>query len=190
MTRAFVSEAQYKLEFQAMVDLLYSHPSIVYWVPFNEGWGQFKTMEITQWVQALDTTRIVGGPSGGNHFDAGDTRDHHQYPGPAMPAEVEGKALVLGEFGGLGLPIEGHLWQENMNWGYRELDNKKALGKAYLSLIEQLKPLVKKGLAAAIYTQTTDVEGEVNGIMTYDRAVVKLPEKKVKKAHEALLQLQ
>ena len=184
--RDFISESQYKLEFESIIANFYNHPSIVKWIPFNEGWGQFKTVEIFDWVTKLDSTRLFGGPSGGNYFPIGDTRDYHSYPGPEMPPEDNDRALILGEFGGLGLPLEGHLWQKDKNWGYRNLKKQKDLEKSYLELIGKLKPLIKNGLAGAIYTQTTDVEGEVNGIMTYDRKVLKLKGKKIKKAHKEL----
>jgi beta-galactosidase/beta-glucuronidase len=187
--REFISEAQYKIEYEAMVDNLFNHPSIVKWIPFNEGWGQFKTLEIYKWADALDTTRLIGGPSGGNYFPVGDTRDYHKYPGPEMPPADPGRALVLGEFGGLGYPVEGHLWQKDKNWGYVNIKSQKDLIAMYIGLVEQLKPMIAKGLSAAIYTQTTDVEGEINGVMTYDRKVVKLNSKKVLKAHQELFQL-
>lgn len=184
--REFVSEAQYKIEFEEIIRELYNHPSIIKWIPFNEGWGQFKTEEIYHWTSTLDSTRLLGGPSGGNYFPVGDTRDYHKYPGPEMPPEDPERALILGEFGGLGLPLEGHLWQPDKNWGYININRKKDLLKAYLELIQKLKPMLKTGLAGAIYTQTTDVEGEVNGLMTYDREVIKMKPKKLKKAHDAL----
>jgi beta-galactosidase/beta-glucuronidase len=186
ITREFISEAQYKIEFEALITDFYNYPSIVKWIPFNEGWGQFKTEEIYDWVANLDTTRLIGGPSGGNYFPVGDTRDHHRYPGPELPAPDPERALILGEFGGLGLPIQGHLWQADKNWGYVNIASQKQLLNEYFLLIEKLKPLINEGLSGAIYTQTTDVEGEVNGIMTYDRKEIKLKKKKTKKAHEAL----
>jgi beta-galactosidase/beta-glucuronidase len=188
IAREFVSEAQYKIEFEALISDFYNHPSIVQWIPFNEGWGQFKTTEIYQWVETLDSTRLIGGPSGGNYFPVGDTRDYHKYPGPEMPPSDPERVLILGEFGGLGLPVEGHLWQSDKNWGYINIQKQKDLQKEYLSLIEKLKPLIEKGLSGAIYTQTTDVEGEVNGVMTYDRKITKLKKKKVNKAHAALFE--
>ena len=187
--REFISEAQYKLEFEAIIHSFYNHPSIVKWIPFNEGWGQFKTVEIYDWVGKVDTTRLLGGPSGGNYFPIGDTRDYHKYPGPEMPPADPDRALILGEFGGLGLPLQGHLWQKNENWGYRNLTSVKDLEKSYLDLLEKLKPLIQQGLAGAIYTQTTDVEGEVNGTMTYDRKVIKFKSKKIRKAHAELYKL-
>lgn len=184
--REFISEAQYKIEFEAIIEALYNHPSIVKWIPFNEGWGQFKTVEIFDWVATVDSTRLLGGPSGGNYFPVGDTRDYHKYPGPEMPPEDADRALILGEFGGLGLPLQDHLWQKDKNWGYRTLQSQKDLEKSYLDMIEKLKPFINNGLAGAIYTQTTDVEGEVNGTMTYDRKIMKFKGNKIKRAHADL----
>jgi beta-galactosidase/beta-glucuronidase len=187
--REFVSEAQYKIEFTEIINNFYNHPCIVKWIPFNEGWGQFKTEEIYDWVVTVDSSRLIGGPSGGNYFPVGDTRDYHKYPGPEMPPEDNDRALILGEFGGLGLPLDGHLWQSDKNWGYINIQKQKDLLNAYLNLIENLKPMVKEGLSGAIYTQTTDVEGEVNGLITYDRRVIKLKPRKLKKAHQEIFEV-
>lgn len=186
--REFISEAQYKIEFEAIINSFYNHPSIVKWIPFNEGWGQFKTPEIYNWVVTLDSSRLIGGPSGGNFFPVGDTRDYHKYPGPEMPPEDPDRVLILGEFGGLGLALDGHLWQKDKNWGYINIQNQKELVKSYVGLVDKLKPMLKDGLSGAIYTQTTDVEGEVNGVMTYDRRVIKLKSNKIKKAHVELFE--
>jgi hypothetical protein len=102
------------------------------------------------------------------------------------PNLIEGRALILGEFGGLGLPFEGHLWQKDKNWGYRNLEDKEKLLKDYSDLISQIPDLIKKGLAAAIYTQTTDVEGEVNGLMTYDREIIKMKPEEMKKINSVI----
>lgn len=185
--RSFRSGSQYKLEFKEIIDANKDHPSIIMWVPFNEGWGQFKTEEITKWVMELDTTRLVSGPSGGNYFPVGHTRDFHSYPGPAMPPPDPDRALVLSEFGGLGLPIKNHTWEDSEKWGYKNLDTKKDYNQLYIGLMEKLNPLIVKGLNAAIYTQITDVEGEINGIMTYDRKALKLKSNKVEPIHKALI---
>ena len=130
--REFISEAQYKIEFEAIINSIYNHPAIVKWIPFNEGWGQFKTKEIYDWAVTLDSSRLIGGPSGGNYFPVGDTRDYHKYPGPEMPPEDADRALILGEFGGLGLQVDKHLWQKDKNWGYINIQNQKDLVKSYL----------------------------------------------------------
>lgn len=186
MVRSEESAQIYERELKAMIDANYNFPSIVMWVPFNEGWGQFNTVEVLNWTMNYDPSRLVNGPSGGNHVMAGHTIDHHQYPGPAMPPVREHQALVLGEFGGLGLPMEGHLWQKDKNWGYRKYNNIVELTQSYASLIEQLPELIQNGLSAAIYTQTTDVEGEVNGLMTYDRKIIKFDPIKLNRIHKVL----
>ena len=165
---------QWLREWRAILDTLRNHPSIVVWVPFNEGWGQHETNGILAWTKQYDPSRLVGGPSGWADRGAGDLHDMHSYPGPGMFPPSPGRASVLGEFGGLGLPLPGHLWQENRNWGYRTFKTTQELQRRYEQLIVELRPLIRQGLSAAIYTQTTDVEGEVNGLVTYDRKVVKL----------------
>ena len=177
---------QFELEYRRMIDALYNHPSIVMWVPFNEGWGQYDTERIARWTKQYDPTRIVNAVSGWADRGVGDVYDDHSYPGPKLPAPHEGRAAVLGEFGGLGLPVEGHLWQEKENWGYRSYKTPEELTSAYLELVYKLRPLIGRGLAAAVYTQTTDVEIEVNGLITYDRAVVKMDPELLRKAHQKL----
>lgn len=181
ITRTGESEEQFRLELGEMIKEHFNHPSIIVWVPFNEGWGQFKTGEIVNYIREIDSTRLVNPTSGWTDRNVGDIRDIHAYPGPAMPEPEERRAIVLGEFGGLGLPLEGHTWQEKDNWGYRSFDSQEKLLEAYAGLITQLMPMVGKGLSAAVYTQTTDVEIEVNGLMTYDRAVIKMDAEKLNK---------
>ena len=165
----------YETEWAAIIKSLRNHPSILMWVPFNEGWGQFDTERITRWTQSLDPTRLVNPASGGNDFPVGHVKDLHRYPGPAAPKPDGERAIVLGEFGGLGLPVAGHIWQNRDNWGYRTYHTAEELAKQYFELVDKLAKLIPEtGLSAAIYTQTTDVEGEVNGMMTYDREVVKI----------------
>ena len=187
MKRTTESAAIYEREWKAIIEQLYNHPSIVVWVPFNEGWGQFDTVRILNLTKQLDPTRLVDGASGGNHFPAGDIIDHHQYPGPGAPAPVTDRAMVLGEFGGLGLPLKGHTWQNDKNWGYRSFTNAETLTENYVALLKKLHPMIEEsGLSAAIYTQTTDVEVEINGLMTYDRAVTKMPVAVVAAANSAV----
>lgn len=180
------SAENYRREYQELIDARYNHPSIVIWVPFNEGWGQFDTDRILAWTKQYDATRLVDAPSGWTDRGTGDMHDMHSYPGPAMPEPESRRAVVLGEFGGLGLPLEGHLWWNKRNWGYRTYKTKAELRENYDQLMHRLRPLVGAGLAAAIYTQTTDVEGEVNGLMTYDRAVVKFDIPHVAKLHRMI----
>ncbi len=176
--RTAESAAQFETELEALIKGFYNHPCIVMWVPFNEGWGQYDTARITDLVRKLDPTRLVNNTSGWADRGVGDVNDVHSYPGPDAPAPETTRAGVLGEFGGLGLPVSGHTWQQEKNWGYRSFTNAPALTKAYLDLLSKLFPLIEeKGLSAAVYTQTTDVEIEVNGLMTYDRAVTKIDPK-------------
>ena len=176
------SEYQYETELKEIIDENYNFPSIVVWVPFNEGWGQSNTIKICNWINHYDTSRLVDGPSGWNDFPAaGNIQDRHDYPGPSMPEDKkDNRALVLGEFGGLGLPLEGHTWKDKDNWGYRSYKNQEELQNAFLGLVSKLPDLILKGLSAAVYTQTTDVEIEVNGLMTYDRKIIKMNFEKIK----------
>jgi galactose mutarotase-like enzyme len=169
------SRAVFADELRRVVDARRNHPSIVMWVPFNEGWGQHDTPRYVAWIKEHDPTRLVDNASGWDDTGVGDVADVHAYPGPAIPRSDGRRALVLGEFGGLGLPLPGHTWVERGNWGYRSYRDTLAVGSAYRGLLELLRPLLARGLSAAVYTQTTDVEVEVNGVMTYDREVVKLP---------------
>ncbi len=188
-TRTPESEKIYRTEWNSIMDNLYNYQCIVVWVPFNEAWGQFKTAEITHWTQNHDKSRLVNSASGGNFHPVGDIIDMHSYPAPAMPSpEIFGakQALVVGEFGGLGLPLEGHVWQQNNNWGYRNFNSADSLFNIYITFVDKLQYLIPRGLSAAVYTQTTDVEGEVNGFMTYDRKVVKFPLDKLKQTNKRL----
>jgi hypothetical protein len=186
INRSAESEANFRREWKEIIDLVHNHPSVIAYVPFNEGWGQFKTNEILEWTKKLDPTRLVDGPSGWTDRGGGDMHDMHSYPGPGMFPTSERRASVLGEFGGLGLPMEGHLWWNKRNWGYRTYKTQAELQSNYETLMHRLRPLVGRGLAAAVYTQTTDVEGEVNGLMTYDREVIKLDVPRVVDLHKQL----
>jgi len=167
-------QANFRRELKAVVEAFSNHPSIVMWVPFNEGWGQHDTEQIVASIKKWDPTRLVNNASGWADRKVGDVHDIHRYPGPGTSPVEEGRAVVLGEFGGLGLPISGHTWQQEKNWGYRSFDNREALSDGYVALLGKLRPLIGCGLSAAIYTQTSDVEIEVNGLMTYDRAIIKI----------------
>jgi hypothetical protein len=174
-TRSPESAAEFESELKALIKGRGNHPCIVMWVPFNEGWGQWDTPRVVEMIKKLDPSRLVDDASGWTDRGAGDVMDLHKYPGPGAPEPEQNRAIVLGEFGGLGLPVAGHTWQAQKNWGYRSFANSEALTTAYVGLIEKLLPLIgEKGLSAAVYTQTTDVEIEVNGLMTYDRALVKM----------------
>jgi hypothetical protein len=164
----------FETELLHLVGDLENHPSIIAWVLFNEGWGQYDTERLTQWIKTLDPSRLVNNASGWTDMRVGDLIDVHSYPGPEAPDPEARRAAVLGEFGGLGLPIEGHSWSSRC-WGYLMLSDAKDLEARYTALLNQVWGLHDlRGLSAAIYTQTTDVETECNGLQTYDRAVAKL----------------
>lgn len=183
--RSTESAQQFLAELKAMIDSLYNHPSIVMWIAFNEGWGQWNTAEVVRLIKEWDTTRLVNNASGWVDRGVGDVIDIHSYPGPDCPNWDNNRAAVLGEFGGLGLPIEGHLWQKEGTWGYRSYKNPEELFLAYKNLIERLPRFIKaSGLSAAVYTQTTDVEVEVNGLMTYDREIIKMGVQRVRQINE------
>lgn len=171
---------QFMRELEAMVDNLENHPSIVVWVPFNEAWGQHRTVEVGNWLLKRDPSRLVNVASGGNFFPVGDVADLHSYPHPSFVKEIDrfkDYVKVVGEFGGHGFVIADHLWNtEQKNWGYGKLPETMEEYRARIATsIEKLKALQAQGIAAGVYTQTTDVEIEVNGLLTYDRKVVKFP---------------
>lgn len=168
---------QWQGELFEMIDRLRFYPSITTWVVFNEGWGQHNTVEIVNKVQACDTSRIIDGVTGWADRGVGQMYDVHNYPATAMilPAENGGRISALGEFGGYGWAVDDHLWAGGKPWGYKNIDGATELIDNYGRLMYDLETLIAQGLGAAIYTQTTDVEGEVNGLITYDREVVKVP---------------
>ena len=207
-------------EMKEMMDDLQTFPSIVMWNPYNEGWsqpGEFLTHSILDFTRRHDPTRLVNGPSGcwdweGGHLlpkgwgwndrvwtkhrpagecEAADTVDLHLYRGPDMFPVNDRRVSFLGEFGGLGHPVEGHLWKEAKgSWGYGGIDDTKTregLEKTYLGLMDKIGLLAEKGLGGSVYTQTTDVEIEINGLLTYDRKVLKYNPAVLKKAHEAIV---
>ena len=222
----------FREELKGMMDLLRNVPSIVMWIPYNEGWGQHDpllTHTTLDFVKRYDPTRLVDGPSGWNDFEGGEHRnplgyrvkpllwttehlpdgvceaadivDLHRYRGPVMPAVNDRRISFLGEFGGLGHPVEGHLWrafdqaaslggERTSNWGYGGIEDTKTregLEGVYLGLMDQLGGLAEAGLAGSVYTQTTDVEIEINGLLTYDRKVLKYNPVVLKAAHEAVI---
>ena len=174
--RSAESEANYRKEWKEIMDNLYSYPCIGTWVPFNEAWGQFKTEEIAEWTKQYDPSRLVNPASGGNHYHTGDMLDLHNYPAPEMYLYDGSRATVLGEYGGIGLVLKDHLWEPNRNWGYVQFNSSKEATDEYVKYAEMLYNMIAKGFSAGVYTQTTDVEVEVNGLMTYDRKVIKLDE--------------
>ena len=185
--RSAESEACYRKEWKEIIDYLYSFPSIGVWVPFNEAWGQFKGPEIAEWTKAYDPSRLVNPASGGNHYLTGDILDLHHYPQPKMTLLDTNRATVLGEYGGIGLVIPDHVWVKNRdNWGYTRFNSPKEVTDEYARYADELLRLIGCGFAAAVYTQTTDVEVEVNGLMTYDRQVVKVEEERIREINRTI----
>ena len=208
-------------EQKEMMDALQTIPSIVMWNPYNEGWtqpGEFLTHSMLDFVRRYDPTRLVNGPSGcwdweGGHLlpkgwvalsnrvetahkpmgvcEAADAVDLHLYRGPAMLPVNDRRVSFLGEFGGLGHPVEGHLWKKaSGSWGYggiADTKTREGLERTYLGLMDKVEDLARRGLGGSVYTQTTDVEIEVNGLMTYDRKVLKYDPKVLKRAHERIV---
>ena len=187
LKRSAESEACYRKEWKEIMDFLYSYPCICTWVPFNEAWGQFKAPEIAEWTKQYDPSRLVNPASGGNFYHCGDIVDLHNYPGPRMYLYDGERANVLGEYGGIGLALEGHLWQPDRNWGYVQFKNSKEVTDEYVKFGNELLKYIKQGFTAAVYTQTTDVEIEVNGVMTYDRKVMKMDEKRLRKMNDEIV---
>ena len=185
--RSAESEACYRKEWKEIIDYLYSFPSIGVWVPFNEAWGQFKGPEIAEWTKAYDPSRLVNPASGGNHYLTGDILDLHHYPQPKMTLLDTNRATVLGEYGGIGLVIPDHVWVKNRdNWGYTRFNSPKEVTDEYARYADELLRLIGCGFAAAVYTQTTDVEVEVNGLITYDRKVVKVEEERIREINRTI----
>jgi hypothetical protein len=153
-----------------IVTALQNVPSIIMWVTFNEGQGQFDTKRLVAMVKELDPTRLVNQASGGGHEGAGDVYDIHSYPPPGVPRPNPDMALACGEYGGIGYRIAGHTWIENRGGGYTDVHSPEDLVDLYAEFANMLKVFRdERGLSAAVYTQTTDVETEVNGLLTYDR---------------------
>jgi len=172
--------AEYMAELQEMVHHLFNVPSIVLWVPFNEGWGQFDAKPVCETLAQMDPTRPIDHASGWHDQKIGQLKSLHVYFVPyRFKPDRLGRAVVLSEFGGYNLRLEGHCYNDT-DFGYKKLPSREALWAAYEKLFEeQILPAIPKGLTATVYTQLTDVEDELNGILTYDRRVVKLDREKL-----------
>ncbi len=179
----------YYNEWKNIMTSLRGFQSIVCWVPFNEAWGQFDTPEVVKFTKEFDPTRLVNEASGGNFHFVGDIIDVHHYPTPAMNVFESKFINVLGEYGGIGYPVIGHTWEIDRKWGYgKNKQSSEELMSQYKEYAEMLKVFVQTGCAAAVYTQTTDVEGEVNGLMTYDRAVIKVDIEKLAEINRSVIE--
>ena len=186
------TKANYYKEWTEIISQLKNYPCIVTWVPFNEAWGQFETKIMAEFTKQQDPTRLVNYASGGNweRDCPGDILDSHHYPHPKLNVTEESKVNVLGEYGGIGMPVEGHVWDIDRKWGYIKMEDSQAVTDKYVAYAEMLEKIVREeGCAAAVYTQTTDVEGEINGLLTYDRKVVKLDAARVSEANRKVIDL-
>lgn len=178
-------KANYYKEWTEIISQFRKFQSIVVWVPFNEAWGQFDTKAVADYTKSLDPSRLVNAASGGNWIEgAGEILDSHYYPEPKMRILDDGMVNVLGEYGGIGYPVEGHLWEEGHNWGYIQFEDTEAVTDMYVNYADKLIDIRQTDkCAAAVYTQTTDVESEVNGFYTYDRKILKMNPERVREAN-------
>jgi beta-galactosidase/beta-glucuronidase len=183
------NRADFMQELQKMVDALYNVPSIGMWVIFNEGWGQFDAEQFYKWLKDYDPTRYIDHASGWYDQQIGDLKSVHIYLNKlAMPADCKDRAVIISEFGGYCLSLPGHLWKKGRLIGYRKYPTPEAFRAAYQALIgDQLTPLVAEGLAGAVFTQLTDVEIETNGLLTYDREVIKIDAETLHRLNKALM---
>ncbi|HWK05559.1 MAG TPA: glycoside hydrolase family 2 TIM barrel-domain containing protein [Puia sp.] len=193
------AKQEFEKECKATVEQLYNHPSIITWVLFNEKWGQYDQQRLTEWIKTLDPTRLVNGHTGEilyvneklrspspNAWVSSDMTDVHSYPDPMNAPGLQGKTRVLGEFGGIGVSIPDHQWNPLKGWGYIEV-TPSALKTKYTIMNLHLRLLEREGLSASVYTQPFDVEGEQNGLMTYDREIIKIPFEELRKIHAPLV---
>ena len=183
--RSEESKNNYYNEWSEIIDNLKFFQCIIIWIPFNEAWGQFDTEKVVNFTHNKDPTRLINAASGGNHRICGNFLDLHHYPEPSQYLKVDNLINILGEFGGLGLDIKGHTWKGD-NWGYRTFKTKEEITEKYEEYINLIINSFK-GFSAAIYTQTTDVEIEINGLITYDRAEMKIIEDRIKAANEKII---
>ena len=200
-TDSIIIRQQFKNELKEMIDQHINSPSIVMWVPFNENWGAFNVKEITDWIKKYDPNRLVNGMSGYNYSPNyrkaygdpgnGDFIDVHHYGDitpQIIPNSNENRAISLGEFGGKGLFMRGHMWPV-YNDAYEMMLNKEHLTDTYILMLTRLEQMIKYfGLSAAIYTQTTDVEHEINGLVTYDRKIEKMNINKIQSINKAIIE--
>ncbi|HJU45178.1 MAG TPA: hypothetical protein VJ647_00260, partial [Chitinophagaceae bacterium] len=192
------SKAAFEKGAEETMKELHNYPSVVAYTIFNEKWGQYDQQRITEWVKKTEPTRVINGHSGEylyvneqlrspspNAYVSADMTDVHSYPDPMNAIQMPGKAKVLGEFGGIGVFIPDHQWLTNSAWGYIQ-EKPASLQAKYAIMNQHLQLLEREGLSASIYTQPFDVEGEQNGLMTYDREVVKIPFEELRKIHAYL----
>ncbi|NQX54425.1 glycoside hydrolase family 2 [Pedobacter panaciterrae] len=192
------SKAAFEAQCSETLTQLHNYPSIVCWMLFNEKWGQYDQQRLSEWIKKTDPSRILNGHSGEilyvnevlrspspNAYVSADMTDVHSYPDPMMSVKQPGKAQVCGEFGGIGVFIPDHQWNTSSAWGYIT-EKPSGLRAKYTIMNQHLKLMEKQGLSGSIYTQPFDVEGEQNGLMTYDREVVKIPFAELRTIHSPL----
>lgn len=165
---------EFQCELERIVTQNFNHPSIAIWIAFNEGWGQHDTAQTIKTIKGLDSSRLVIGASGWNDWGGGDVRSLHKYPGPAMPEFKDNRAVVCGECGGLGLTVPEHVWPGVPTWSYRHFNTFEELSDSYSNLLSRIRQGRTAGLSGAVITQLSDVESEINGLITYDRKVIKV----------------
>ena len=182
------SKADYEREWKEILQNFRFFPSIIMWIPFNEAWGQFDTERIAALTKQLDPTRLVDNASGWDDKNCGDVIDVHKYPAPevAMPQPEEKRAAVLGEYGSIGFLVKGHSWKDTANWAMVVVGSLEEVFKKYDETNTALRPLIEKGLSAAICACSTDIESENDGFMTYDREIMKMPVDKMAASNKAL----
>lgn len=193
------SKEIFETEMRETIDQLYNHPSIVTWVLFNERWGAYDQARLTTWLKKYDSSRIIDGHSGEmlyvndqlrdpavNPWEGSDMTDVHSYPNPRNAPPQPNKARVVGEFGGIGVSVPDHEWDDMQGWGYIQVSPAELKGK-YSHMIQELKKLETEGLSAGIYTQPFDVEGEENGLITYDRDIIKIPVNEIRTINQQLV---
>ncbi|MDY0125321.1 MAG: glycoside hydrolase family 2 TIM barrel-domain containing protein [Anaerolineaceae bacterium] len=181
---------EFRAELQDMVETLYNCPCIGVWTPFNESWGQFHAIRIAEWVKTLDPTRLVDHASGWFDQGGGDFQSRHVYVKPLSARIPDDRILAVTEFGGYTMQVPDHVYTDRERFGYGHYQDAESLTAAYLNLLEQqVKPLIPKGLSAAIYTQTSDIETEINGFLSYDRKVEKMDSQILREAHQELIEL-
>ena len=169
----------YYEELGQMIDLLYNTVSLALWVPFNEGWGQFDALKAAEFIRKRDDTRPIDHASGWYDQGGGDIKSIHWYFRPYHHKQPpkEQRPICLTEYGGYNCAVPGHCWGEGAEFGYKKIADPAEFNRAFQKLMEeQIIPAKERGLAAAVYTQVSDVEGERNGLLTYDRKVCKANE--------------
>ena len=180
-------KANFYKEWKEIIEQHQAFPCIVMWVPFNEAWGQFDTKAVTDFTYQCDSTRYLNPASGGNFRNCGNIIDYHTYPEPSLRVFIRDYMNVIGEYGGIGFRVNGHLWKQEGDYSYLKMQNADDVFNKYADYAEMLKDYIKVGITGAVYTQTTDVETETNGLITYDRKVVKLNPAKMKAVNQGVI---